>query len=287
MALLGVSLRSNIARLVVALSLAAAATAAAQPRPRPAAPGRPAPKPPKKVKIDVAVQAAALASADVEKAAAAAAELGKTEEAAAHDALLGALALGLHPQVSAVALTSLGAAPQPGDLTTLGRYVKYRDPAVRTAAVRALGAHPDGGAMIVAALHDQEASVRTAAAEAVVARKPKGATEPLLALLDKGELSAAKALATYADADLARVIAEHLGTAPDAVLAQCLGTILVRPDFGPEAAKLQVVRTLAKLAGPEAVAALSNYVESTPATPPKQSRREAEAELKQKLGGDK
>lgn len=289
MALLGVSLRSNIARLVVALSLAGAATAVAQPKSRGAtAPGagRPAPKV-KKAKIDVAAQAAALAAADAEKAAAAAAELGKTEEPAAHDALLGALALGLHPQVSAVALTSLGAAPQPGDLTTLGRYVKYRDPAVRTAAVRALGAHPEGGAMIVAALHDQEATVRAAAAEAVVARKPQGATEPLLALLDKGELSAARALATYADADLARVIAEHLGTAPDAVLAQCLGTILVRPDFGPEAAKLQVVRALAKLAGPEAVTALSNYVESTPATPPKQSRREAEAELKQKLGGDK
>jgi HEAT repeat protein len=251
---------------------------AAQPKPRP--------KPGKKVKVDIAAQSKTLHGADVDKAKVAATELGKTDDNAAHAALLDALATGLHPDVATIALTSLGAAPQPSDMTTLKRYVRARSPEVRTAAVRALGAQPEAGDLILAALHDNEATVRAAAAEAVIARKPKGATEPLLALLDKGELPAAKALATYADADLARIIAEHLGTAPDGVLAQCLGAILVRPDFGPEAAKLQVVRALSKLAGPEAVTALGDYVDATPATPPKQSRREAEAALKQKLGGD-
>lgn len=266
-------------RLLSALLLvsALAVPAAAQP-----STGRSAKKP----KVNVPAQAALLHGGDVDKAKAAAAELGKTDDAAAHDALLDGLATGLHPDVATVALGALGAAPQPTDLTTLSRYVRARSPEVRTAAVRALGAQPEGAAMIVAALRDQEASVRAAAAEAVVARKLKNATEPLLALLDKGELPAAKALSMYADADLARIIAEHLGTAPDGVLAQCLGAILVRPDFGPEGAKLQVVRALTKLAGPEAITALGDYVDATPATPPKQSRREAEAALKQKLGGD-
>lgn len=262
--------------VLIAFALCAAASAAAQPKGAK----------PKKVKVDVAAQKAALFAGDAEKGKAAAVELGKTDDAAAHAALLDGLGTGLHPDVAAAAITSLGAAPRPGDLGTLGRYVRARNTTVRTAAVRALGGHADAGALILAALRDQEESVRAAAAEAVVARKPKGAAEPLLALLDKGEVPAAKALAAIADADLSRVIAEHLGTAPDGALAQCLGAILVRPDFGNEAAKVQIVRTLAKLAGPEAITALGDYVDATPATPVKQSRREAEAALKEKLGGD-
>lgn len=271
-------MRSRLATLTFALAIGLATTAAAQPRGG-------APKP-KKVKVDVAAQKAALMSGDADKGKAAAAELGKTDDAAAHGVLLSALGTGLHPDAAAVALSSLAAAPRPGDLTTLARYVRARNPSVRAAAVRALGGHTDAGALILAALHDQEEPVRAAAAEAIVARKPKGAAEPLLALLDKGEAPAAKALAALADADLARVIGEHLGTAPDGVLATCLGAILVRPDFANEAAKVQVVRTIAKLAGPEAITALGDYVDATPATPVKQSRREAEAALKEKLGGE-
>ncbi len=272
----GARKRSRLATLAVALAIGWVGTAAAQPRGAK----------PKKGKVDVAAQKAAFLGADVDKGKAAAIELGKTDDAAAHALLLDGLGTGLHPDVAEVALTSLAAAPRPGDLTTLGRYVRARNTAVRTAAVRALGGQTDAGPMILEALRDQQATVRAAAAEAVVARKPKGAAEPLLALLDKGELPAAKALAAIADADLARVIGERIGTAPDSALAVSLGDILVRPDFANEAAKVQVVRTLAKLAGPEAITALGDYVDATPATPVKQSRREAEAALKEKLGGD-
>jgi HEAT repeat protein len=269
-------MRFRLATIAFAFAIAGATGAAAQPRGAK----------PKKVKVDVAAQKAALVGGDAEKGKAAAVELGKTDDKAAHAVLLEALDTGLHPEVAVAALTSLGAAPNPGDMSPLGRYVRARNTAVRTAAVRSLGGHTDAGALILAALRDQEEAVRAAAAEAVVARKPKGAAEPLLALLDKGEVPAAKALAAIADADLARVIGEHLGTAPDGALAVALGAILVRPDFGNEAAKTQVVRTLAKLAGPEAITALGDYVDATPATPVKQSRREAEAALKEKLGGD-
>ena len=48
---------------------------------------------------------------------------------------------------------------------------------------------------------------------------------------------------------------------------------------------LRVVRALAKLAGPDAISALSEYIDTIPAKPIRQSRREAEAALKQKLEG--
>jgi hypothetical protein len=109
----------------------------------------------------------------------------------------------------------------------------------------------------------------------------------LLILLDKGEDAAAISLGAMANEDLARTVAEHFGTAPDATLARALGAMLARPDFGPEPTRVETVRTITKLAGPEATNALEAYVKATPVTPPRQSRREAEAALKERLGGDK
>ena len=79
------------------------------------------------------------------------------------------------------------------------------------------------------------------------------------------------------------MVAEHLGAAPDPTLAKSLGAMLVRKDFGPEPARLEVVRTLAKMDGTQVIAALSDYVDATPATPVVQSRREAQDALKLKL----
>ncbi|HVK78272.1 MAG TPA: hypothetical protein VM734_33435 [Kofleriaceae bacterium] len=274
----------RVYRLILAALLAAPVVASAQPASRPA-PGRVAP-PAKPKKVDVDKARAALLGADAAKAAQAATELGGSKDAAAHAALLDALATGLHPDVAAAALAALAAAPAKDDVATVRPYARHRNGRVRAAAVRALAAHDGTGADVLAALRDQDVDVRAAAAEAAARGKVKGATEPLLALFDKGELAAGLALGSVADADLARVIAEHLGTPPDGVMAQTLGVILKRPEFGPEPARVQVVRTLAKLAGPEAITVLGDYVDATPAKPPRQSRREAEVALKQKLGGE-
>ena len=80
-------------------------------------------------------------------------------------------------------------------------------------------------------------------------------------------------------------VREQLSQVPDGLLAECLGAILMRPDFGNEAAKLQVVRALGKVAGPEATQALADYVSATPEKPPRQSRREAEAMVESRLEG--
>ena len=137
---------------------------------------------------------------------------------------------------------------------------------------------------MVAALGDDDQKVRTAAGRAVAHGKIREGVARLLALLDKGDPAAPAPLAELANPDLAHDIAEHLGTAPGGVLAQTLGAILKRADF-PEPARVQVVRALAKIAGPEATSALSDYVEATPEKPVRGSRREAEALLEKRLSG--
>ncbi|MCB9573575.1 MAG: hypothetical protein H6709_15965 [Kofleriaceae bacterium] len=245
------------------------------------------PKGAKAPPVDVAAEQARLDGADAKAAADAAARLGTSADPAAHDALLDALATGVDPDVAVAALRAVAMHPGKDDLAVVGYYAHYRDDQVRAAAAAALGALGGVGAhkAVIAALHDDSAAVRAAAAGAVTAGKIKEAAEPLLQLLAKGDPASAKALAVIADVELARFIGEQLGQVPDGLLAECLGAILMRPDFGNEAAKLQVVRALGKVAGPEATQALADYVSATPEKPPRQSRREAEAMVESRLEG--
>jgi HEAT repeat protein len=117
---------------------------------------------------------------------------------------------------------------------------------VRSAALSSLAMYPDPVARkaVVAGLHDMTGSVRAAAAAAAAKGRVREAIEPLFELLGRGEESASKALAAMADADLARKIGEHLGKVPDTILAQTLGLVLKRSDFGPDPARVELVRAL-------------------------------------------
>ena len=88
-----------------------------------------------------------------------------------------------------------------------------------------------------------------------------------------------------ADIELARQLADQLGKVPDASLALALGTLLRRPDFGPDPSRVEVVRAIAKIQDPAAVAALVDYLDSTPKTPARPSRTEAEGVVDARLGG--
>lgn len=275
-----------VAALAVPVDPATAQPASRPPPPGagPARPARPA-RPGRPAKVDVVAATAALQGGDLAAARQAAAALATVADPAAHGGLLDALVTGLAPDVAVAALDALAKAPAELDLPTILAYARHRNPAVRAAAIHALAgqASAPASARSLAALHDTDSSVRAAAAAVAGLRKDRNAVPALLALLDKGEAPAALALGALADADLARVVAEHLGAAPDPTLAQSLGAMLVRKDFGPEPARLEVVRTLAKMDGTQVVAALSDYVDATPATPVVQSRREAQDALKLKL----
>jgi HEAT repeat protein len=238
---------------------------------------------------DVGAEVAALAAVDVELAARAADRLGTLDASAAHDALLDALAMGLAPAVAVPALNALALHPAPPDVGALRRYAGHHNPAVRSAALGALAMYPDpiAQAAVVAALHDPVGNVRNAAAAAAGRGRVRSAVEPLLLLLARGEESSARALAVLADPDLARKIADQLGHVPDPSLALCLGLILKRADFGPDAARVEVVRAIGKIQDPSAVNALTDYLDAVPKNPPRPSRREAEMIVEARLGGAK
>lgn len=242
---------------------------------------------PAPAKVDVAAETARLGGGDVKVATEAAARLGQGGGKAAVDALLDALALGVHPKVAAAALDALAATPDSRAYDTVHWYTRHRDARVRAAAIRAIGALDDkrSPTAVLAALRDTDKEVRAAAAQTVAARQLKTGIEPLLALLKKGDEAAAPALAAMGNADLARAIGELIGVAPDALVARSLGLILLRPKFGPEEARVEVVRALGKVPGSEAVEQLTSYVDSIPEKPPRQSRREAEALVETRLTG--
>jgi hypothetical protein len=273
----------SIARFAVAIALCSLAPAAL------AAPKRL--KPTAAATIDVPATLAVLIGADASAAEGAASRLGEVADAAAHGALLDALATGLPPRVAAAALAAVARHPAPGDAAVVRLYAVHRNPLPRAAAFAALAQPPgtgldaEGQRLVLAALGDEEPSVRTAAAAAAARARLAAAAPRLLALLGKGDAGAGPALADLADADLARRIADLLGTAPDALLSQCLGRLLLRRDFGPEAARVQVVRVLAKVPGPEAITALTEYLEAIASGPARLSRREAEAALETRRGG--
>lgn len=277
--------------LVSVVGLQGGGLAEAQPKPKAAASKKkPAPKvkPAPRVKVDVKVEAAALVAADVPRAAKAAELLGASKDPAALEHLLDALALGLDPKVSEAALQSVAQFSSPRGFDVAAQYARHRSRRVRAAAVGALGSINDerAVALVLAAMRDPHKDVREAAINVVQVRKLKRGIEPMIALLKKGDEAPAAGLAAMADADLALALGELIGVAPDAALARTLGLVLMRPDFSPEGARVQVVRTLGKIPGSESVEFLTSYMESIPEKPPRQSRREAEAIIEQRLTGE-
>ncbi len=261
---------------------------------QPATPAAPAPaakaaakKAKKGPKVDLAPMIAAINGTDVEAAVKAAETLGTSAEPAAHDVLLDALAMGLPATVAVAAIGSLTAHPAPPDVVALKRYAGHHNPMVRSAAIGSLAMYPDPAARkaVVAGLHDMTGSVRAAAAAAAAKGRIREAVDPLFELLGRSEESASKALAAMADADLARKIGEHLGKVPDGILAQTLGLVLRRADFGPDPARVELVRAIGKIQDQAAVAVLTDYVDATPKNPPRASREEAQKMVEARLGG--
>lgn len=267
--------------VAVAIAIATPSVAVAQAKKAP-----PAKK--GKVVAPSAADIAALHGAEVEAAAKAAETIGESASPAAHEALLDALAMGLPASVAVPAIAGLAKHPAPPDVMALVRYANHINPTVRNAAITALAQYPDPAAtkVIVERLGDQVAVVRAAAAAAAAKGKIKKAVEPLLVLLSRGEEPAARALAAMADVTLAARIADQLGKVPAESLALTLGAILLRPDFGPDTARVEVVRAIGKIEDKAAVTALQDYLANSPKKPTT-SRTEAQMIVDARVGGGK
>ena len=232
-------------------------------------------------KLDAA--RADLVGEDDAAAIAAAASLGGSGAGNAAEPLAELLAAGAAPartEATLDALAKLGAAgalTAPRAFEVLDLYAGHRAPEIRQRAVKALGTIKDPRvvATLLARLGDAAPGVRAAAGEALAARRERAATPRLFALVKRGDAGAASPLAVLATPDLVPQIAELAGSVDDGVIATTLGEYAQRADV-PDSQRLDVIRTIAKLAGAAATTALVEYVASVPAKDDRPSKREAQ-----------
>jgi len=225
----------------------------------------------------------ALAGEDDAAAIAAAESLGGSGAGNAAEPLAELLAAGATPARTEATLDALaklgtaGALTAPRAFEVLDLYAGHHAPEIRQRAVKALGTIKDPRVVptLLARLGDAAPGVRAAAGEALAARRERSATPRLFALLKRGDAGAASPLAALATPDLIPQVAELAGTVDDAVVATTLGDYAQRGDV-PDGLRLDVVRTIAKLAGAEATTALVEYVASVPAKDDRPSKREAQ-----------
>ncbi|MGZ3429969.1 MAG: HEAT repeat domain-containing protein [Polyangia bacterium] len=219
-----------------------------------------------------------LGDTDETRAIEAANALGKSSDAKAVEALVGALDAGTTPKVAVAMCAALGAKKDARGVAMLMQYAHHRAPDVRKAALAALALINDkrATAALLAALGDSDAEVRAAAAKGIADRRERTAEERLIKLMEHRDASAAGALAAIATPQLAHRLSEMLGQVPDPILCTALGEMLKRVDFGPEPIRVEVVRTLSKVPGVDSTAVLVEYVASTERDKNRPSRLEAQ-----------
>jgi HEAT repeat protein len=204
---------------------------------------------------------------------------------AAVDVLVEALTVGTWPVVATEVLVALGPHKDPRALPALVLYAGNRGTEVRLAAVKALGAIADerAASTLHERLGDQHADVRAAAAAALAERRDARVVERLFALVAKNDAGAAAPLGLLAPLAMVSRVAELRGTIDDGNLATTLGEFLKRPDAN-DRLRLDLVRTVAKLPGAEATAALIDYLASVPAGEERPSKQEAELLVEKRSG---
>ena len=270
--------------MVVMLAALAAAAQAAPPAKEKAAGGAVKKAPPlrseEKAKLNkdltVANEAAAVAAAK---------RLGEAADPTAVPMLIEALSLGTSPTVAAEILAALGMLRDARAVPVLALHAGNRNVPVRHAAVKALGGIPsdEGTAVLLDRLGDQEGQVRSAAAEGLAARKVARAVPRLLKLVARSDAGAAPALGALIPADEVPRLAELTGQIDEGVLTAACAAVLARADM-PDPARVEMVRSLARMSGAAATAALTEYAARAPANDARPSRAEAQKALDRRGG---
>jgi HEAT repeat protein len=207
----------------------------------------------------------------------------KLAEAGGAHALVTALAMGLRPAVAAEALAALGKVRDPRAVALLLLYAGNVNLPVRLAAVKSLGQQSDAKAIdvLLERLGDSQPQVRAAAAEALAARKVARAYQRLFLLVARNDAGAAAPLGALIPPTNIPRLAELHGRVDDSVMATALGEFLKRPEV-PDRLRLDVVRTVGRLPGAGATAALVEYLASVPEKEHRPSKEEAQRLLDQR-----
>lgn len=209
------------------------------------------------------------------------------------DALLLDLAGGMTPPAAKLALNALAGRKLDVStalraFTTLELYTHHRSFEVRNAALSALAALPSApgqnpsSALFIAALSDENATVRATAAKALGARRQFSAEPHLIKLLLRHDRAAVLPLGQIGGPDTARSLAEMIGSVPDRMILETLGALLLRADFGPEPVRLQVVKTIGKMPGGQTLDILGDYLKETAKDKQRPSRIEAQKIVEQR-----
>ena len=190
--------------------------------------------------------------------------------------LIELLATGTTPERATAALRALAKLADPRGFEAVELYAGHRRMEVRREAVRALGALNDARAIpvLLDRLGDDAPEVRAAAAESLAARKEGRALPRLLRLLRR-DPGVAAPLGQLATPETIAQLQDLKGSVADGVLATALGAYVKRADAG-DAVRIEALRVLAKLHGPEAATELVEYLASIPARDNRPSRREAQ-----------
>ncbi|MCD6499971.1 MAG: hypothetical protein J7M25_16880 [Deltaproteobacteria bacterium] len=215
-----------------------------------------------------------LAGGDMSKAMAAAHVLGKIQTSQATDVLMETLLLGVPPKLSVALIHALSGRSKAFDI--LVHACGNREASVRAAALEILGSIQDQKTelrtygLAMDALSDGASAVRAAGARLLVFLKKRSmggiratkAEEKLLRLLllRKDQLAAKIGLSALGGARTARFLAVHMEELPPRIVTTIYGALLKRPDFGPEPVRFWVVKVLSGMTGPEAIAAVMEYV---------------------------
>jgi HEAT repeat protein len=226
----------------------------------------------------------ALLAADDGAAVEAAGTLGASGAAAAAEPLVESLAAGATAarlQAALDALAKLGEAHAlRADQTTIDAltlYAGHRAPDVRRRALKVLGTLNDPRVIpvLVERLGDAAPDVRASAAAALAERHEAKAAPRMFALVARGDAGVAAPLAQLATPDMVPRIAELTGTIDDGIVADALGEYAKRGDV-PDKLRVDVLRTIGRLSGAVATAALVDYVASVPAKEDRPSKKEAQ-----------
>ncbi|HET6147356.1 MAG TPA: HEAT repeat domain-containing protein [Polyangia bacterium] len=191
-------------------------------------------------------------------------------------------ALGALAKISAGEKTS-----DPRVLELLALYAGHRRPEIRREAVVALGAAADARAIppLIERLGDDNPDVRAAAAEALAARKEARAVPRLVRLVRRGDAGAAAPAGRLATPEALAELCAMQGAVKEDVLAVALGAYVKRADIS-DGTRIEPLRTIAKLHGVDATAALADYLASIPPSDARASKREAERLLDER-GADR
>jgi len=227
----------------------------------------PATKPPAHATLNLDSTKKALESGDEAQVLAALDEIEKVADRRAAPLVEALLGRGANSKLLLRAIAVAGALAAPSSSSALAPYVKHRAPEVRHAAAQSL-ARTKGSAAISAlrdALRSNDPALRGTAAEGLGALGAKEAVPDLFVVLPKEVPQAAGAIGVLCRGDECQRFVGLLGKLPFDVMESGFLPLLLRTDAdAPDAAKLQLIEQLRRMATQKSGALLATALASYP-----------------------